>query len=197
MTRRLLSLTLTPAALRRLDQRRLIRAGRLSIGAHSYGVPDFDTFDHDETRVEIGKFTSIASGVRFILGGNHPVDRLTTFPLRIKLGLPLAGQDGYPYSSGDIHVGSDVWIATGVTVLSGVRIGDGAVIAAGSLVSRDVEPYSIVAGSPAKLVRKRFADDVIASMLEIAWWDWPLDKVVEATPLLSDADVGAFVRKYA
>ncbi|MEO5832613.1 MAG: CatB-related O-acetyltransferase, partial [Nakamurella sp.] len=142
-------------------------------------------------------FTSIASGVRFILGGNHPVDRLTTFPLRIKMGLPLAGQDGYPYSSGDIDIGSDVWIATGVTVLSGVRIGHGAVVAAGSIVSRDVEPFSIVAGIPAKLVRKRFADDVIASMLEIAWWDWPLDKVVEAAPLLSERDVTAFVRTYS
>lgn len=197
MTRRLLSLTLTPAALRRLTQRRLLASGRLSIGAHSYGIPDFETFDHDETRVMIGSFTSIAGGVRFILGGNHPVDRVTTFPLRIKLGLPGAGEDGYPYSSGDIEVGSDVWIATGVTVLSGVHIGHGAVVAAGSLVSRDVPPFSIVAGSPAKPIRQRFTDNVIATLLEIAWWDWPLEKVVEATPLLSANDVTAFLERYA
>lgn len=196
MTPRLLGLALTPAALRRLNQRRLLKSGRLTMGAHSYGIPDFETFDHDETRVRIGSFTSIAGGVRFILGGNHPVDRLTTFPLRIKLGLPEAGRDGYPYSSGDIEIGSDVWIATGVTVLSGVRIGHGAVVAAGSLVSRDVEPYSIVAGAPAKPIRKRFTDGEIAALLEIAWWEWPVEKVKDAAPLLSATDITAFLRTY-
>ncbi len=181
----------------RIVLRRLRRSGRYSAGRHTYGVPRLLTYAHDDTSVQIGSFTSIGSDVTFVLGGNHPADRITTYPLRIRFGLVGSGKDGYPYTKGDIRVGSDVWIGHGATVLSGVEIGDGAVVAAGSVVVRDVPPYGIVAGSPARLVRHRFDGDTVEKLRRIAWWEWDDSRIIASVDQLTSKDVGTFVARMA
>lgn len=177
---------LSPRRRRELVFERLKKSGRVSIGRHSYAVPDVKIFQDDGTKLAIGNFTSIAAGVTFILGGNHPVDRVTTFPLRQRWALPGSGSDGYPSSRGDIVVGHDVWIAYGATVLSGVTIGHGAVIMAGSVVTRDVPPYAIVGGVPARTISKRFEDEVIHELLMMQWWLWSDEEIKERVSDLSD-----------
>ena len=116
------------------------------MGHMSYGKPRILAFQSHE-KVVIGKYCSIAEGVTIMPGGDHRVDWVTTYPLRIMFKMDGANQDGHPSTKGDVIVGNDVWIASGVKILSGVKIGDGAVIGANALVSKDVEPYSIVGGA--------------------------------------------------
>lgn len=175
----------------------MIQQGRLIIGRHSYGMPLVEQFAGSEATVRIEAYTSIARGVRVIAGGNHPIDRVSTFPFRIKLGLPGAYRDGMPTTKGDISIGSDVWIGTEAMITSGVSIGDGAVIAARAMVTKSVPPYAVVAGNPARLIKHRFDEDIVAALLAIRWWDWPDEKVVEAVPDLCDRNVRAFVSRYA
>lgn len=172
---------------------RLQAEGRIVMGQCTYGVPRVETYAHDDTRLIFGAYTSIAKRATFILGGNHPSDRVTTFPLRIMTGLAGAGSDGYPYSKGDIKVGSDVWIGYGALVLSGVTIGDGAMVAANSVVSLDVPPFAIVAGNPARVLRFRHTPAQCAALCEIAWWNWPEADVDAAVDLLTSDDVDAFI----
>jgi len=175
----------------------LRKSGRASIGRHSYAKPHLVTFGFDDTAVSIGNFTSIAGGVRIILGGNHPMDRITTFPLRAQLNLPGAGEDGVPWSKGDVVIGSDVWIGYGSTILSGVTIGHGAVVAAGSLVTKSVPPYAVVAGVPARFVRSRFTEKQIARLLDLKWWEWPDEQIKARVDELSapGTDVDAFIER--
>ena len=167
--------------------------GRVVMGQGTYGVPRVETYAHDDTRLIVGAYTSIAKRATFILGGNHPADRVTTFPLRIMRGLPGAGSDGYPYSKGDIQVGSDVWIGYGAMVLSGVTIGDGAMVAARSLVSADVPPFAIVAGTPARVLRYRHTPEQCAALREISWWNWPKERIDAAVERLTSPDIDSFI----
>jgi acetyltransferase-like isoleucine patch superfamily enzyme len=175
----------------------LVRRGQATVGAHTYGNPTIHTFTHDDTRLTIGSYTSIARGVTIVLGGYHPMDRVTTFPLRLRLGMEDAGDDGYPWSPGDVSIGSDVWIGTSATILSGVTIGHGAVVGAGAVVNRDVAPYAVVAGNPAREIRRRLREDLVEPMLEIAWWNWPDQTVRDRTGELASADVAGFVAAYS
>src|SRR5262249_56002163 len=125
-------------------------------------------FWNDASGLTIGKYCSVADGVTFILGGNHRTDTVTTFPLGVAFEARIAEED--PYSRGDIAVGSDVWIAGNATILSGVTIGDGAVVGAGSVVIHDVPPYAMVFGNPARVVSKRFPDQIVAALEELRWW---------------------------
>ncbi|OZC67705.1 acetyltransferase [Rhodococcus sp. 06-470-2] len=169
-----------PVRYRKRQLRRLTDAGRVSIGDHSYGVPILHLYDNDaDTSLHIGKYCSIAAEVNILLGGNHPTDRITTFPLRHKLGLPGAGTDGYPSSKGDVRIGNDVWIGFGVTIVSGVKIGDGAVVAAGSSVVGDIPPYAIVGGNPAKIIRMRFDKVVVEQLMTMRWWDWSDESIIQ------------------
>lgn len=173
---------------------RLLRAGRISVGYATYGIPpEIRSYEFDNTRLEIGSYSSIAGGTTFVLGGQHPTDRVTTYPLRIMFDLLGKGADGFPYSKGDITVGSDVWIGHGVTVLSGVRIGNGAVIGAGSLVTKDIPDFAIAVGSPAIIKRFRFREAQRAALLDIAWWNWEPRAVLQAAPHLSDGDIDQFI----
>ena len=99
-------------------------------------------------------------------------------------------------SKGPVVIGHDVWIGRGATILSGVTIGDGAVVAAHSVVTKSVGPYSIVAGNPARLVRQRFSEDQTAALLRICWWDWPIETIREAWPLLLSDGIDVFIEKY-
>jgi chloramphenicol O-acetyltransferase type B len=159
-------------------------------------------FSSDETdRLIIGKFCSIASGVKFIMGGNqgHNHNFFTLYPPEVL----REDFDGYKNSSsiayerkGDTVVGNDVWIGVEALILPGLKIADGAVIGARSVVTKNVGPYEIWAGNPAKLIRKRFSDDVIELLLKIRWWNWKIEKIVSHMDLLMSNDEGfAFERR--
>ena len=139
----------------------------------------------------IGKFCQIAAGVEFIMNGaNHKMNSASTFPFYIFEGWK---QDVPPLSEmplkGDTVVGNDVWIGQNAVILPGVHIGDGAIIGLNSIVGSDVEPYTIVTGNPAKPIRKRFDDKLIALLLAFKWWDKPIEEIQELLPLLSDSDL--------
>lgn len=172
------------------------RRGLLEIGRHTYGHPTIDSYSGSEARVIIGHFCSISPGVLMITGGIHPIEWVSTFPFRTQWNLKGAHGDGTPATRGDIIIGSDVWIGTEAMILSGVSIGHGAVIAARSVVSKDVPPYAIAAGVPAKVVRYRFDEDTIKKLLEIRWWEWDDDRIREAVLLLSSTNVAEFIARY-
>jgi acetyltransferase-like isoleucine patch superfamily enzyme len=182
-----------PAALSREEA---IAAGVLEIGGYSYGEPHVILYPGDTAKVRIGRYCSIADGVELMVGGNHRTDWISTYPLRIMLGLPGALEDGHPATKGDIVVGSDVWIGADARVLSGVEIGDGAVIGTAAVVAADVRPYAIVVGNPAREARRRFSDRVIDELCRIAWWEWPDELVRERVGSLSSPDVDDFLRKF-
>ena len=165
---------------------------RVSVGRYTYGTPQFKVWSEGE-RIEIGAFCSIADDVLIFGGGEHRLDWVTTYPLRIAFNSPGAGQDGHPHTKGPTVIGNDVWIGHGAMVVSGVRVGDGACIGAGAVVTRDVPPYSVVAGNPAKVVRRRFDEQSIARLLEIQWWRWPVEKIRSFESLLCADDIGAFI----
>lgn len=185
-----------PEPLDSRDLRQLLRQGVATMGGGSYAYPDIHRHDLT-TQLHIGRYTSISRGVTLVLGGEHRPDWATTSPLRILYGEPGAGTDGTPHSRGDIVIGNDVWIATNATILSGVTIGDGAVVGAGALVLRDVAPYAVAAGNPARVLRHRFDDPTIARLLALRWWDWTDDAVRRAIPDLCSPDIQAFLDRYA
>ncbi len=171
---------------------------RLTMGRHSYGSPLIRRYrgDPEDSKVTIGNFVSIADDVLMLVGGEHPVDRASTFPFRAVLGMPGALEDGYPYSRGDIVIGNDVWIGRGARIRSGVTIGDGAVVASESVVVSDVRPYAVVGGNPATELRRRFSDEQVDALLRIRWWEWSDEKISEAVPLLNDEPVERFLERY-
>jgi acetyltransferase-like isoleucine patch superfamily enzyme len=181
---------------REATERLLYSDERLTLGRCSYGEPRVATFPGDTAHVRIGAFCSIGPDVILMDGGDHRVDWVSTFPFRAALGLPGAYEDGHPCSRGDIEIGNDVWIGRGARVRSGVSVGDGAVIGAYSVVTRDVRPYAIVAGVPAREVRRRFGDAQVAALAQIAWWDWPMDEVLRCVPQLCSENVDEFIREH-
>lgn len=154
-------------------------------------------YDFNGDKLIIGKFCQIAAGVNFIMNGaNHQMNAVSTFPFYIFNGWQ---QEAPPMSEmplkGDTVVGNDVWIGQNATILPGVRIGDGAIIGANSTVGSDVEPYTIVAGNPARVIRKRFDDELIEVLEEVKWWDLPADEINELIPILSCSDLEKVKRK--
>jgi len=151
-------------------------------------------FDFIEDKLVIGKFCSIAHGARFVLnGGNHFADRLSSYPFSIfgAWGEPDPGP--WP-NKGGITIGHDVWIGWDAVIMPGVTIGHGAIIAAQSVVTADVEPYTIVGGNPARPIRKRLPEADIDRLLDLAWWDWPVEKIQAASDALMKADITALER---
>ncbi len=176
---------------------RLKKNGQLTVGAHTYGINHLTihTYKGSEAKVSIGKFCSLGPNILMITGGIHPTDWASTFPFKIKWNLEGKYADGMPSTKGDINIGHDVWIGTNVTILSGVKIGHGAVLASNSLVTRDVEPYAIVGGNPAREIRKRFDDSVIKELLTFAWWNLPDAKIIELVSLLNSSDIDNLLKK--
>ena len=136
-------------------------------------------------RLVIGKFCSIACGAKFLFNAaNHALGSLSTYPFPIFLeewGLEAdaASIAGAWDNRGDIVIGNDVWIGYEAVILSGVTIGDGAIVASRAVVTGDIPPYTIVGGIPARTIRRRFSDEMIAKLLEVKWWDWPEEKIKE------------------
>lgn len=166
-----------------------------SLGDYSYLGPNCMVAD-----ARIGKFCAIAASVR-IGAPNHPMDRpsLHRFTYCPEYYSATATRDaGFFANRRDdvVTIGHDVWIGHGVIVLPGVTVGDGAVLAAGAVVSRDVAPYSIVGGVPAKLIRRRFSEDIAARLARIAWWDWPFDTILARLPDFQSDGIEAFCAKW-
>lgn len=135
--------------------------------------------NHD--RLVIGKFCSIACGAKFLFtSANHTQMSLSTFPFPIffeEWGLDVQNITSAWDNKGDIIIGNDVWIGYEAVILSGVTIGDGAIIGTRAVVTKDVPPYTIVGGVPAKTIRKRFSDNDIDTLLKMKWWDWPVEQI--------------------
>ncbi len=170
------------------------RYSKYQIGDWTYGEPEVLSWGED-TSLIIGRFCSIAKGVKIFLGGEHRVDWVTTYPFTAIMDEASAFK-GHPASKGNVVIGNDVWVGRDAVILSGVEIGDGSVIGANSVVTKNVLPYSIVAGNPARIVRFRFKDCLIEDLLEIRWWDWDIEKIIEALPLILSPDIELFITKY-
>ena len=147
-------------------------------------------YDFSPERLVIGKFCQIADGVQFITSSaNHRYDGFTSFPFAIFGGGSAAGRPSMPEPGPDTVIGHDVWVGAEAMIMPGVKIGDGAMIGSRAVVTKDVEPYAIVAGNPARVIRNRFSDADISKLLEMAWWHWELDQIKGAIALLTSADI--------
>lgn len=179
----------------------------IEVGEYTYyDDPDpFAEFEHNVLyhypfigdKLVIGKFCAIACGTKFVMNGaNHKLDGFSTYPFSIfrngwEKSLPDLSQ--LPYK-GDTVIGNDVWLGFEALIMPGVKIGDGAIVASRSVVVKDVPPYTIVGGNPAKTIRKRFDDDTIATLLEIKWWDWPAEKITENLKAITSNNIESLKR---
>jgi acetyltransferase-like isoleucine patch superfamily enzyme len=165
---------------------------------YSYGIENVLVWNYSHNvRMKYGNYCSFGDDINVILVG-HNVNLVTTYPFG------TIHQDVFPFSNqfhpvinGDVVIGNDVWVGKGSTIMMGIKIGDGAIIAANSHVVKDVEPYSIVGGNPAKVLKKRFTDEQIQKLLKIKWWDWTEEKINEALPYLCNPDIDCFLSLYS
>ena len=169
-------------------RKKIIGKSSISVGKFTYGHESIDIEQWNEgAPLDIGSYCSIASNVQIFLGGNHRLDWITTFPFghihQNNLGREYI--QGHPTTNGGVSIGNDVWIGHGATIMSGISIGDGAVIAANSNVVRNVPPYSIVGGNPARHLKFRFSDEIISLLLELKWWELSTEEVKKLAPELS------------
>lgn len=160
-----------------------------STGRHSYGIENIKIRSWGEgAHLFIGGFCSIADDLTIFLGGNHRSDWTTTFPFGHILNRKFpAGQingHGHPATNGHVIIENDVWIGSGCTIMSGIRIGTGSIVSARSVVVRDVEPYTIVGGNPAKPIKRRFTKQIIQQLLKIQWWERSDEEINRIVPLL-------------
>jgi acetyltransferase-like isoleucine patch superfamily enzyme len=169
----------------------------MSYGRGTYGNEHIRIHSWGEgSKFVVGNFCSIAANVNIYLGGNHRTDWVTTYPFGHIHHQTFNKFDGvgHPATKGDVVIGNDVWIGSNTTIMSGVSIGDGAVVANNSHVVKNVEPYSLVGGNPAKLIKYRFTPEQIEKLLEIKWWFWEDSKINEYTPLLCNQNIDEFIK---
>jgi len=177
--------------LKRIEQCITERYPHFTVGANSYGCPRILEWG-EGTILRVGSYCSIGEDVKIFLGGEHRTDWVSYYPFN-EFWEEALEVEGQPYSKGDVTIGSDVWVGFGATILSGVTIGHGAIIGAHAVVARDVEPYTIVVGNPARPVRKRFDDATIERLLATAWWSWPEEKLRQHVKLLLSSDIERFL----
>ena len=149
-----------------------IRMGKISIGKNTYGKINIDYSGGENEKLIIGSYCSISNKANFLLGGEHMYTNLSTYPFNAK----LFGEKFEGKSKGPIIVKDDVWIGDRAFILSGVTIGQGAIVAAGSVVVKDIPPYSIVGGNPAKIIKYRFNECIIDKLLEVDYSNLDFDK---------------------
>ena len=151
----------------------------------------------NQDRLIIGKFCSIACGAKFLFNSaNHALRSLSnyTFPLFFEeWGLNKKNVASAWDNKGDIIIGNDVWIGYEAVIMAGVHIGDGAVIAARAVVTKDVPPYTIVGGTPARKIRMRFEEEIIAKLQQIQWWNWPVEKIRRSLPYIMEGTVDRLI----
>lgn len=180
-----------------------IKNPNITVGDFTYfGEEDFEShvthhYDFNGDKLIIGKFCQIAAGVNFVMNGaNHQMNAASTYPFYIFEGWD---QKVPPLSElplkGDTVIGNDVWIGQNATILPGVHIGDGAIIGMDSVVAKDIAPYSVAVGNPAKEIRKRFDDELIQLMLKLKWWDMEIDEINKLIPVLTDGNLERVKRK--
>ena len=188
---------------------RVIDHPNISIGDHSYAndfAPPQDWAAHlapylypgAPERLTIGRFCQIAHGVRFVTASaNHAMDGFTTYPFAVFDRDTLADYRASFTGLRDTVIGHDVWIGHGALTLPGVTLGHGVIVGAGAVVARDVPDYAVVAGNPARVLRLRFAPEVIARLIALAWWDQPLDRIRAALSALVGSDIDALEAAFA
>lgn len=183
-----------PRNLTHLHLKDYVEKHGFEVGDHSYGAPTIRWWG-EKVSLHIGAYCSFADDVQVFLGGNHRTDWVTTYPFS---GLPklwpeAPAQNDMTATRGGVTIGSDVWFGSRSLILSNVTIGHGAVIGAQTVVTSDVAPYAIMVGNPAREVRKRFPEPVIAALLETAWWTLPRAAIIELVPLLQSNRMGEFI----
>ena len=179
----------------------VIQNPNIIVGDYTY-YDDFENVENFEKNIKyhfdfigdkliIGKFCMIASNVTFIMNGaNHLTDSITSYPFAIFGHDWSNAMEGKSYpTKGNTIVGNDVWIGYNSTIMPGIRIGDGAIIATNSTITKDVEPYTIVGGNPAKEIRKRFTEKETIKLLEIKWWNWTIEKITQNLKHLTDNNI--------
>lgn len=174
-----------------------IKSANIIVGDFTYiADSDFEShvthhYERIGDKLEIGKYCQIAQGVEFIMNGaNHKFDCASTYPFFTfeDWEAPAPSLNDLPVK-GDTLIGNDVWIGQNAVILPGVKIGDGAIIGANSVVGRDVEPYTVVVGNPARPIKKRFDTELIDLLLRFKWWDKSPEEVKTLIPLLTSADI--------
>lgn len=174
-----------------------IKNPQIIVGDFTYiADSDFEShvthlYEWNGDRLIIGKFCQIAAGVEFVMNGaNHQMNAVSTFPFFSLEGWNAsAPQKSDMPLKGDTVIGNDVWIGQNATIMPGVHIGDGAIIGANSLVSKDVEPYTIVAGNPIRVIRKRFDDELINLLERFKWWDKSIEEINNLILILTNGDL--------
>jgi len=174
-----------------LHAQKLPSQAKLLMGEGSYGSP---ALRGRLSTVRIGKYCSIADNVTFDAGENHNTGNISTYPFNILFPAECGHIKTHPVTKGDITVGHDVWIAAGAYILGGVVVGHGAVIGGRAVVSRNVEPYAVAVGNPARTVGYRFSPEDIEKLLMLKWWDWPRAKILKHVELLMSGNVDALIR---
>jgi len=184
----------------------IVKNPNIIVGDYTY-YDDFDNvenfeknvkyhFDFNGDKLIIGKFCMIASGVSFIMNGaNHLTESISSYPFAIFGDDWGHAMDGKTYpTKGDTIIGNDVWIGHNVTVMPGIQIGDGVIIATNSTVTKNVEPYSIIGGNPAKLIKKRFSEQHIKWLLDAQWWNWDIEKITKNVHNLTDKNIESLMK---
>jgi acetyltransferase-like isoleucine patch superfamily enzyme len=168
---------------------------RVTVGRHTYGAPEIPTFAGSAVTVEIGSFCSIAANVTLLLGAGHNTGWVSTYPIREIFDLP-GRFERHPTYRGPTVIGNDVWVGRDVLILDGITIGHGAVIGARAVVTKDVRPYAIVGGVPAREIRRRFTDDQVEALLNVAWWDWPDERIIREAAFLNGSGIDEFLARH-
>ena len=183
----------------------LVKNPNIIVGDYTYyddfeDVANFEKnvkyhFDFVNDKLIIGKFCMIASDVKFIMNGaNHLSNAISAYPFAVFGNGWENAMDGKSYpNKGDITIGNDVWIGYNATIMAGVTIGDGAIIATNATVVKDVAPYSIVGGNPAKEIKKRFSEEKIQQLLDLQWWNWDIDKITQNIQNLTSTEIDNLV----
>ena len=179
-----------------MENSHLLHMGRLSYYDRHMNIITWS----DDYKIKVGNYCSIGRECNMFLHANHRPDWVTTSTTLRGWVTPetdaMLKTMGHPHCKGDIVIGNDVWIGAKATIFGGVKIGDGAVIGAGSVVTKDVEPYSIVAGNPAKFIKNRFTKEQIEKLMHIKWWNWDHSKVEKLSMELWSDNIDGFINKF-